>query len=211
MEPTRQTDKRGYWWSVTAFAQAEIDELSGSTYPDWVSKVYGGLESCPETGRAHYQGAIQARRTVRFAQVKHWLATAHIELARDKHAIKKYVMKKETAIGEKKIVENETPYYRPHELLRKIAAKRRQADRQTEEGFSICNPKCPAKPAYWWAVRQVMLDDPTLISAFMNPALEKAWVGTSEFWIKEEVEGQLVLPGPTDGEIKNEIIYPPSV
>lgn len=211
MSQTRQTDARGYWWSVTAFSQEEIDQLNGTKYPDWVRKVYGGEEACPETGRIHFQGAIQARRTVRFAQVKHWLGTAHIELARDKHAIRKYAMKEATAVGEKREVENETPYYRPHELLRKIALKRRQADRQTEEGFIQTNAKCPAKAAYWWSVKQVLLDDPTLISAFMNPALEKAWVGTSEFWINEEVEGQLVLPGPTDGEKINEIIYPPSV
>lgn len=193
----RQTDK-GTWWSITAFSQTEIDELQSDKYPEWVRKVYGGLESCPETGRIHFQGAIQGRRMVRFSQVKHWLGTAHIELARQRDALKKYVMKEETAVGDKKEVENTTPYFRAHELLRKIAIKRRQTDRQTEESFLIINAKCPAKAAYWWCVKEVLKDDPTLISAYMNPALEKAWVGTSEFWISEVVEGPLVLQAPVD-------------
>lgn len=197
MDQTRQTDK-GTWWSVTAFSQQEIDLLNGNQYPDWVSKVYGGLESCPETGRLHFQGAVQARRQVRFSQVKQWLGTAHIELARSKDAIRKYAMKTETAVGDKKETVNVTPYFRAHELLRKIAIKRRQADRQTEESFIRINPKSPAKAAYWWCVKEVLKDDATLISAYMNPALEKAWVGTSEFWINEEVADPLVLQDQPD-------------
>lgn len=196
-----QTDKKtdkATWWSVTAFSTTEIEQLNGTEYPEWVSKVYGGMESCPDTGRLHFQGAIQARRQVRFSQVKQWLATAHLEPARDKTALRKYVMKEETAVGEKKESTNSTPYFRAHELLRKIAIKRRQADGQTEEGFVIVNPKSPAKAAYWWCVKQVLKDDPTLISAYMNPALEKAWVGTSEYWISEVVEGPLVLQAPLD-------------
>lgn len=203
----RQTDK-GTWWSITAFSQQEIDLLNGTEYPEWVSKVYGGLETCPETGRLHYQGAIQARRQVRFSQVKGWLGTAHIELARDKSALRKYVMKAETAAGEKLEKVNSTPYYRPHELLRKIAIKRRQTDRQTEEGFIQVNPKNPAKAAYWWCVKEVLKEDPTLISAYMNPALEKAWVGTSEFWINEEVAEPLVLQAQPD---EAELLSPDNV
>lgn len=200
MSQTDKTTDKATWWSVTAFSEAEIELLNGTQYPDWVSKVYGGVESCPDTGRLHFQGAIQARRQVRFTQVKSWLGTAHIEPARNKDALRKYVMKEETAVGEKIERENATPYFRAHELLRKIAIKRRQADRQTEEGFVQVNPKSPAKAAYWWCVKQVLKDDPTLISAYMNPSLEKAWVGTSEFWISEVVEGPLVLQAPTDEE-----------
>lgn len=194
-----QTDKKtdkATWWSITAFSQIEIDQLNGSQYPDWVFKVYGGMESCPETGRLHFQGAIQARRQVRFSQVKQWLGSAHIEPARDKTALRRYVMKEETAVGIKKEVQNETPYFRAHELLRKIAIKARQADRQTKEGWITINAKTPAKASYWWCVKQILADDATLISAYMNPALEKAWVGTSEYWISESVEGALVLQPP---------------
>lgn len=204
------TTKRSTWWSVTAFSEVEIEQLNGSVYPAWVFKVHGGLESCPKTGRAHYQGAIQARTNVRFSAVKSWLATAHIEPAIDRFALQKYVMKEETAIGDKTVKTNETPYYRAHELLLKLALKQVTADRQTKEGWSVINAKKPGKPCYWWCVRQVCRDDKTLISAYMNPALEKAWVETSEIWIEEVVEGQLVLPAPvlSSGSIINEIIYP---
>lgn len=195
MDQTAQTDTKtkGTWWSITAFSDVDIDQLNGNEYPEWVSKVYGGMESCGETGRLHFQGAIQARQQVRFSAVKNWLGTAHIELARNKDALRKYAMKEETAVGDKKETSNATPYFRAHELLRKIALKRRQADRQTEESFYVINTKCPAKAAYWWCVKQVLKDDVTLVSAYMNPALEKAWIGTHEFWVHEDAADPLVL------------------
>lgn len=198
MSQTAKTTDKSTWWSITAFSDTEIGLLDGDEYPEWVSKVYGGMESCPDTGRLHFQGAIQARRQVRFSQVKQWLATAHIEPARNKEALRKYVMKEETAVGEKIERDNSTPYFRAHELLRKIALKRRQADRQTVEGWTTINPKKPAKPCYWWCVRQVCREDKALISAYMNPMLEKAWVETSEIWIEEAMEGPLVLQAPAD-------------
>lgn len=98
---------RSTWWSITVFDVQEIEMCQKSQmFPLWCRSVHGGVEKCPDTGRLHFQGAIQAHRQVRFTQVKQWLPTAHIEAARDIAALKKYVMKSETAVGEKTVRTN---------------------------------------------------------------------------------------------------------
>jgi len=195
-----KTDK-ATWWSITAFSEPEIEQLNGKQYPDWVLKVYGGMESCPDTGRLHFQGAVQARRQVRFSQVKSWLATAHLEPARSSEALRKYAMKEETAIGEKIERENQTPYYAPGDLLMMLARKARQADRQTKEGWHKINPQCPARPAFVYACEKVMEDNFDLLRAFMNPQIRVMWVEHWGFLIRrdemeESREGPLVLQAP---------------
>lgn len=191
----RQTDK-ATWWSITAFSQDEIDRLNGNDYPEWVSKVFGGLESCPETGRTHFQGAIQARRQVRFSAVKQWLGTAHIEPARNKDALRKYAMKEETAMGEKSVHQNATPYYRPHDLLEMLAST--WSDKQIDDDQYIVDNKLNLKAQYWDLVKLILETDKTLISAFMNPSLEKAWVNTASFWKTQAEPGALVLQPQAD-------------
>lgn len=191
----RQTDK-GTWWSITAFSQQEIDLLNGTEYPEWVSKVYGGMESCPDTGRLHFQGAIQARRQVRFSQVKSWLGTAHIELARNKEALRKYVMKEETAVGDKSVHQNATPYYRAHDLLELLA--KHWINAEMDDQSYIVDNKLNLKAQYWDLVKIILETDRTLISAFMNPSLEKAWCNTASFWKKSVEPGAIVLQPQAD-------------
>jgi len=90
------------WWSVTAFGDEILllEDISG--YPHWVATVYGGREECPETKSVHFQGALQCYSQQRLAKLKSWLPTAHFEIARKVEALKKYAMKSETAISEKK-------------------------------------------------------------------------------------------------------------
>lgn len=97
------------WWSITVFNESELYDVQHSNkFPLWVRAIYGGLEKCPETGKIHFQGALQAHRQVRFTQVKDWLPTTHIEPAKDVKSLKQYAMKTETAVGEKKVVNNMT-------------------------------------------------------------------------------------------------------
>lgn len=194
----RQTDttQKATWWSITAFSQEEIDKLNGPQFPEWVRKVFGGLESCPDTGRVHFQGAVQAHHQVRFSAVKQWLATSHIEPARNKEALRKYVMKQETAVGVKSEVENSTPYYRAHNLLEMLA--KAWSDLSFDDEDYIVDNKLNLKAQYWDLVKHILKNDKTLISAFMNPSLEKAWVNTASFWKHEAEPGALVLQPQAD-------------
>lgn len=103
------TTSRGTWWSVTAFndeLQLLEDAMKGEKeVPEWVRAIHGGREKCPRTGKDHFQGAINTSQ-VRMSKMKKWLPTSHLELARNKYKLVKYVMKEETAVGEKGVFDN---------------------------------------------------------------------------------------------------------
>lgn len=115
-------------WSVTAF-DAEIDMVQDqSNWPSFVSSVAGGKEKCPKTDKIHFQGCVVLNTTQRLGAMKKWLPKAHWEPARSKEALKKYAMKTETSVGEKKVLgsdpDKKSAYLRPDqcmELLAKVA------------------------------------------------------------------------------------------
>lgn len=90
---------RGTCWSVTINNPTKSDEegiAQARQKGGW--KVYGQLEKGCE-GTEHYQLMVTTPQ-VRFAAVKKAFPRAHIELARDKKALAKYVQKEDTRIGE---------------------------------------------------------------------------------------------------------------
>jgi len=171
--PKHQTDRqmdtqrKSTWWSITAYNN-EI-ELCEGTLPEWVKSIHGGRETCPTTGRLHFQGAVQCFQQQRMSKFKTWLPTAHLEPARQEDALKKYVMKKETSAGEKTVRENQQIFYKAHDLLRLLARQ----DRRTDTG-------------YYARVRMVLREQPTLAGQLMNPSLRKFWDETALVWIEAE-------------------------
>jgi len=168
------------WWSVTAFNN-EIDILEcNSQWPDWVKSVHGGRERCPETDRVHFQGAIQCHQQQRLSKFKGWLPTAHLEPARSVEALKKYVMKSETAIGPKVIQTNALPHLAAHLILIKIAE---QAIRNGFYSGPTRQPDNYHVTAYKSAVRSILLDNAAYAGQLMNPSLRAFYVGTADAWI----------------------------
>jgi len=65
--------------------------------PGW--KIEGQMEQCPETLRYHYQALLKTNQQ-RFKAIKDVMGNAHIEAAKSKTALTKYVSKQETRIAE---------------------------------------------------------------------------------------------------------------
>jgi len=83
---------RGSGWSITIFDDAYKD----ATLPaKWT--LVGQMEKCPETGTIHFQGMLNTPQ-VRFSAVKRVFPKAHIELAKNKIGLVKYVKKEDTRI-----------------------------------------------------------------------------------------------------------------
>lgn len=189
-QTTRQTDK-STWWSVTAYGD-EILLLEDSTkYPPDVSKVYGGREECPTTGKEHFQGAIQLRKQQRLAWFKSWLPTAHLEAARSKDALVKYAMKEDTATGDKLERQNAVKYYSADEICLLIGSKVTDDDvMETPD------------PKVWYkrSVNKLLRENVKLAGQLMNPSLRSFWCDTASVWIDKSRE----IPNapPT-----NEIVY----
>lgn len=117
----RQTDNRSTWWSVTAYDD-EIQQCEDKDkYPIFVKRLLGGRETCPTTGKLHFQGALQCSHVVRLAQLKKWLACAHFEPARNIDALKLYAMKQETAVDTKEERVSTTQYLKPSDMMQKLA------------------------------------------------------------------------------------------
>jgi len=157
---------RHIWWSITAFTPDL--ELCQGTLPEFVYKLHGGPEKCPDTGRLHYQGAIQCHpnKPVRFATVKAWLPTAHIEPAKNAVALKQYVMKKETAVGDKVVRTNPVPHLNAKDMCILLASQ-------------------PAsQPGFWVRANLILRDSPDLAGQLMNPSLRNFYEKTEAVWIQ---------------------------
>jgi len=182
----RQTD-RGYAWSLTIFDPGEYGILSDpSGYPVWLRKSKFQEEICPTTGRHHWQAAILTSQ-VRFAQVKKLFPSAHIQLARNKHALMEYVNKDDTAVeGTRKEFENPLPHMALHQQLQRMAdvVVENLADyTAARDALLEAKEKSPDKGMYWWVARFMLVAEPEMAGIFANPMLEKMWANTAVVWI----------------------------
>lgn len=184
MKTANQPDK-STWWSVTAYGD-EIDILESTTWPPEVKKVHGGREMCPTTGKIHFQGAVQYTKQVRFSAVKKWLPTSHIEAARQSEALLKYVMKAETAVGEKTTRENVTPYY-PHHAVCKLLASVATFGSYDDDVM------------FWGAVNRLLKTHQMLSPILSNSSFKSFWLRTKHTWLllhQQESGANSITPRP---------------
>nr|ALE29748.1 replication associated protein [Lake Sarah-associated circular virus-37]ALE29750.1 replication associated protein [Lake Sarah-associated circular virus-37]ALE29752.1 replication associated protein [Lake Sarah-associated circular virus-37]ALE29754.1 replication associated protein [Lake Sarah-associated circular virus-37]ALE29756.1 replication associated protein [Lake Sarah-associated circular virus-37] len=180
MESFRQT--KGTWWSVTAYGDNIIKLEDKDAIPDYIRTIYGGREQCPTTGRLHFQGALQCASQCRAGRILDWLPGVHLEKAKNSDALKKYVMKEETAAGEKTEVINKNEYTTLQKAMELLAEENIvQTDIQTDK----LTAKQIASHQYWQRVRQVLEKRPELVSIYASPLAKTAWTNTCSVWMKK--------------------------
>lgn len=86
---------RGTCWSIT-INNPTADDMSPTLPAGW--KLVGQMEK-GEEGTLHYQGMLTTNQ-VRFSAVKKVFSRAHIELAKNRKGLEKYVHKPETRVSE---------------------------------------------------------------------------------------------------------------
>lgn len=89
------TGTRSNCWSITINNPTK-EETNCTMAPGW--KLEGQYEK-GEEGTEHFQGMLTTPQ-VRFSAVKKQFPRAHIEVARSKQALKKYVSKEDTRVAE---------------------------------------------------------------------------------------------------------------
>lgn len=196
------------WWSVTAFND-DIVLLEATEFPEFVAKVHGGREACPKSGRIHFQGAIQCRRQVRRSQLKAWLPTAHLEPAIKPDRLKEYALKEETAVGEKKTVDNPVQHISMEVLMMKMA------EHWDEEGFiedwkKTENTKLSFKSAYWKMVNEMLTMYPQyrkVCQLFARSDTISLWEHTRPTWLAV-AEGYSITPPQVAPPAENIIVAP---
>jgi len=93
---TMDTTKRATVWSVTINNPTK-EEVECTLPPGW--SLEGQYEKGEDAGTTHFQGLLKTTQ-VRFSAVKKQFPRAHIEIARNERALKEYVHKEETRVGE---------------------------------------------------------------------------------------------------------------
>lgn len=86
-------------WSITQQVESEEQAkafIEQPVPPGW--KIEGQLEAAPTTGKLHVQAMLKTPQ-LRFSTIKKQFKTAHIEAARDKHALALYVKKEDTRVA----------------------------------------------------------------------------------------------------------------
>lgn len=160
------------WWSVTAFNEEILLCEDPKSWPPWCLRILGGREQCPNTGTVHFQGAMQCVTPIRRKQIKSFLKTAHLQQSKKTIALTQYAMKQETAIGEKKVLINETPFLSADKICQEIADYNqqhyKQTDRQTDR--------------FWSGVRGILTSRPQMAGQLMNPSLRNFYLKTESVW-----------------------------
>lgn len=87
---------RGSWWSITINNPTQTDYDSLKVPHSMVREMWYQTE-IGEKGTRHIQMCLNTTQQ-RFSAIKGWLPTAHIELARNKDALKNYCKKSETSV-----------------------------------------------------------------------------------------------------------------
>lgn len=98
--------QRATCWSITINNPVDSDYPAADTLPPGWS--YEGQIEQGEQGTTHYQGMLKTPQ-VRFSQVKKYFPRAHIEVAKNVVALKKYVHKTDTRLEEVPTVRSTTP------------------------------------------------------------------------------------------------------
>lgn len=189
---------RASWWSITINNPTEEDRTRLREHPSFVKMLKYQDEEGKE-GTLHIQGAVQTAQ-VRASAMKVWLPRAHIEVARDKQALLKYVEKAETAVAGTQVVVK-ADYLAMDSALLAIAINRpsytefKYSHRPKEHEFESWE--------YWRAVNEILQEKPKMVGLFTNPQLLRAWIHTRSVWIRS-----LYLDRQTDkeNETKNLIV-----
>jgi len=183
-------------WSVTAYGDNILRLENKDGCPAVIKRISGGREKCPTTGREHFQGKLHCVTQCRASVILDWLPCVHLEVARNGDALEKYVMKSETAVGEKTVWENKNEYTTLQKAMELLAEENIvQTDRQTDK----ITAKQVASHLYWERVRQVLEKRPELVSIYASPLAKTAWTNTASVWLKKRA----IVLQPASEELKD--------
>lgn len=202
----RQTrQQKATWWMITSNlpgAQCDVDALDSGVYPAWVKRVYGGKE---EAAREHRQSLIQCHRQVRFSAIKAWLPKSNIQVARDSDAAQGYVLKGDTAVGEKEVITNSIPYYDNMAIMLLLAAAYRNLTKEHMDTY-FPTPYDEKKwshgedLAFWECVRNILRETPQMVGALCKPDILRAWKHTKVVWLEKHDAAQRLAAAAADDE-----------
>lgn len=169
-------------WVFTAYeAQWPLFDSMPPIVAEWGRQT----EKCPDTQRLHYQGYLRTSRQVRLSQLKGIFPGVHFEIARNWNASKNYCKKSETAVpGTQVNMVNPARAMTMAQALTRIAHYAYDIEHQkgTDKYYDA------VKLEYWYAVNEILRDEPDAVGIYTQPQYERAWTRTRETWIEKSEE-----------------------
>lgn len=114
----RQTDKSTRWAFTAYEAQWKLFDDMPPSIAEWGWQK----ETCPETGRLHYQGYLRTKQQVRLKSLVKDLPGIHFEIARNWDALVNYCRKDETAVSGTKVHQTSGNMRTIYSLAKEVAA-----------------------------------------------------------------------------------------
>lgn len=188
----RQTDKSTRW-QFTAY-QDQWDLFK--EIPDIVAEWMWQTETCPNTGKLHYQGCIRTKSQQRHKAMRCILPGVHIEVARNWEALVLYCKKEDTRVEGSFVKEvNTRRYLKFHDALIRVA------NAYVDEYANVANAMATLDfdnailladvdrdktdtVCFHKAVEQLCSIYPEDISLYSNPQLIRAWKMCRGLWLR---------------------------
>lgn len=189
-----QTDSktRASRWAFTAYEEQwplfDNFKIEGHSI---VRMLKWQQEKCPETGRLHYQGAMQTYQC-RHSTLRGIFPGVHIDKCRDWNKLLNYVKKSATAIPDtQRSLENSivTEFYSLDDKMTMLADAWDAMSPDDAIALSTYKLDDGGQDAeFWWLVTHKVLPmyGRQVAGAFADPAVRTFWRNTSAFWLKPE-------------------------
>jgi len=171
-------------FSVTVYGDNIEKFINQVGIPPQIEKTGGQLESCPTTGRKHYQGWVHCNGQQRASVILDWLPGVHVEKARNLAALKNYCKKNDTSEGNRelgKVNPDAEEYLTMDKALDKLAVYA-PGDNDAPEDLNL-NLKKIIEWQYWEAVKEILKEFPSQIGLYSQPQMYRAWVHTRSVWL----------------------------
>lgn len=169
-------------WILTVNNPDESSEVALNKARQRGWKVEGQLEVGKE-GTPHWQIFIHSQQ--RFSGIKAMFPTAHIEVCRNPEAVRNYVKKTDTRVGD-------LPSQNVSMTMNKVMML--IANNVWNVKTYITTPE-EFDSEFWNSVNQILAQRPGMISLFVQPNYIRAWRYTRETWIElaqQEAENSLL-------------------
>lgn len=194
----KQTDtkQRSSRWAFTAYEEqwSLIDAMKGKIEGHPIIRMMKWqTEKCKDTGRLHYQGAIQTVQC-RWSALHKIFPGVHIERAREWFKLLNYVKKDDTAIpGTRVSLANEEVqefYSMDDKMVMLGDAVRSLTADEAEQLIRYKIEDGTQDAEFWWFVTNKVLPlyGAKVAGAFADQAVRTFWRNTQAFWIRQDPE-----------------------
>jgi len=183
----RQTDsqdapKATHWKS--AIFDVESNWLQLDKLPDFVKVVYKQQESCPTTGKLHWQIHVQCHRQVRRTQLSEWIkhtkwmsCIGNLSIA---NSIK-YCSKVESAVPGTYNETTNDKYLSVQQILEMLASEVSSdiplsfPDEWNTQEYSLQFDELSRQRSFDFLTNKIIHKNPAMVNKFINPTLPRMW------------------------------------